>query len=275
MTGPLKMFGGKHYLARKIARLFPPHTHYVEPYAGGLSVLLAQNPEGRSEVVNDINGGLMNFWRVLQSNAHYCEFQRIVEAVPFSQDEWRNATAWLNAEGCKDGACVVWAVNYFIACRQSLSGRMRNFSALSKTRTRRGMNEQVASWLSAVDGLADVHARLQRVVIYNMEALDVISREDSSDTLFYLDPPYMAQTRRSPDVYDDEMTNEQHQRLLETIILARGKVAISGYHCELYDAMLKHWHCTEWEIPNHASHTDKKRVMTECVWTNFPVERKP
>src|SRR6185312_9978188 len=78
MDGPLKWHGGKHYLAPKIVALFPPrrsdanpdgYVHYVEPYAGGLAVLLASDPEGVSEVANDLDGGLTNFWRVLQDEA--------------------------------------------------------------------------------------------------------------------------------------------------------------------------------------------------------------
>jgi DNA adenine methylase len=75
LTSPLKWHGGKHYLAARIVALMPPHLHYVEPYAGGLAVLLARDPEderlflsphrGVSELVNDLDGRLTNFWRVL------------------------------------------------------------------------------------------------------------------------------------------------------------------------------------------------------------------
>ena len=76
MNLPLKWHGGKYYLASKIVGLMPSHLHYVEPFFGGGAVLLARDPEddglwlfpnkGVSEVVNDINGSLINFWRVLQ-----------------------------------------------------------------------------------------------------------------------------------------------------------------------------------------------------------------
>ena len=86
---PLKWHGGKWYLAPKIVALMPPHIHYVEAYAGDLSVLLAKDPDGISEVINDINGHLSNFWRVLQDEQTFARFQRILEAVPFSEVEWR------------------------------------------------------------------------------------------------------------------------------------------------------------------------------------------
>src|SRR5712692_646888 len=87
ITPPLKWHGGKWYLAPKIVALMPPHTHYVEPFAGGLSVLLAKDPEGVSEVANDINGHLSNFWRVLQREDEFSRFRRILEAMPFSELE--------------------------------------------------------------------------------------------------------------------------------------------------------------------------------------------
>jgi DNA adenine methylase len=62
VNSPLKWHGGKRYLAKRLVAMMPPHLHYVEPFAGGLSVLLAKDPEGVSEVVNDLDGELSNFW---------------------------------------------------------------------------------------------------------------------------------------------------------------------------------------------------------------------
>jgi DNA adenine methylase len=111
VTGPLKTHGGKHYLASRIVALMPRHLHYVEPYAGGLSVLLARDPEdprlwagcgsglrGVSEVANDLDGRLVNFWRVLRDEGTFARFVRQVEAVPLSRAELEGAggctTAW-------------------------------------------------------------------------------------------------------------------------------------------------------------------------------------
>ena len=91
MKGPLKTHGGKHYLAQKIIALMPPHTHFVEPFAGGLAVLLAKECEGISEVVNDLDGNFTNFWQVLQDESLFAEFQRRVQAIPFSEVQWRKA----------------------------------------------------------------------------------------------------------------------------------------------------------------------------------------
>src|SRR4051794_37581238 len=106
LTPPLKWHGGKHYLARQIVARMPPHLHYVEPFAGGLAVLLARDPDDRrlwtgdtsstrgvSEVANDLDGRLMNFWRVLRGEETFARFRRQVEAIPPARDEWEAAHA--------------------------------------------------------------------------------------------------------------------------------------------------------------------------------------
>jgi DNA adenine methylase len=267
---PLKWHGGKHYLAQRIIALMPPHKHYVEPYAGGLSVLLAKDPEGVSEVVNDLNGDLVNFWRVLACDVQFPRFVRQVEATPFCEEMWRDAEYIARSadSGCNDIA--VLAAQFFIRCRQSLAGRMKSFTGVTKTRTRRGMNNEVSAWLTAVEGLPAVHARLKRVLILNRPALDVIRSQDTPNTLFYLDPPYLHQTRVTTKDYAHEMTEEQHSELLDTLLEVKGKFLLSGYRSPLYDSIAA---CGEWtrhdfDLANHAAGGKDKRRMTECVWTN-------
>lgn len=268
MNSPIKYHGGKAYLANRLVAMMPPHLHYVEPFAGSLAVLLAKDPEGTSEVVNDLSGALTNFWRVLADPAWFPAFQRLVQATPFSEPHWQ--AAHVNASG--DGTPVVEALLFFIRCRQSLAGRMKSFAPISRNRIRRGMNEQASAWLSAIDGLPEVHERLKRVVILNRDAIDVIKQQDAPGTLFYLDPPYVATERTAPDVYAHEMTIEQHKQLLTRIIHCAGKVMISGYANALYDDMLHAWHRTVFDLPNHAAGGDTKRRMEEVVWTNFKPE---
>ena len=122
MKGPLKTHGGKHYLAQKIISLMPAHTHFVEPYAGGLAVLLAKECEGISEVVNDLDGNFTNFWQVLREGGLFARFQRQVQSIPFSSVEWHKAKQGLDA--AEDP--VDRAVRFFVLCRQSMSGNTRN-----------------------------------------------------------------------------------------------------------------------------------------------------
>jgi DNA adenine methylase len=264
---PLKWWGGKHYLAAKIVTLMPPHTHYVEPYAGGLAVLLAKDPEGVSEVVNDLNGDLTNFWKVLQGEDTFARFRRIIEAVPFSEAEWQQALEDLQDPFAGDS--VERAVWFFIVCRQSRAGQMRDFVTTVRSRTRRGMQDHVSAWLTAVEGLPAIHARLNRILVLNRPALEVLRAEDSKHTVFYCDSPYHPSTRSSPDAYAFEMTDADHREYLDAANVCKGKVLISGYDCPLYAEKLAHWHRVTFDLPNNTAGGKRKARMTEVLWLNY------
>ena len=278
---PLKWWGGKHYLAKKIIDLMPRHLHYVEPYAGGLAVLLEKDPfdkskywgskgyeQGVSEVVNDINRELTNFWRVMQDEAAFQKFKRLVEAMPFSQVEWQDAEGRQHPVKALD---VAAAVAFFVRCRQSRAGGFNDFSTLSRRRTRRLQNGEASAWWSCVDGLPAVHARLKRVVVLNQNALDVIRSQDGERTLFYLDPPYLPSTRASSGNYRHEMSEDDHRKLLAVIKQCKGKVLLSGYPNPLYDRELSGWTRHDIQIDNKAAGGKSKRVMTEAVWMNYDI----
>jgi DNA adenine methylase len=277
LTPPLKYHGGKHYLTRDVLALMPPHRHYVEPFAGGLRVLLARDPEDRrlwwadtssdrgvSEVANDINGWLTNFWRVLRDVDTFEHFRRQVEAIPLSRTEWEQAHA--HEYGTDP---VADAVAFFVDCRQSLAGRMDTFTGITRTRTRRRMNDNASGWIGAVDGLPAVHARLRRVVIENRPALDVIRKEDEPGTLFYCDPPYLHETRACTDTYAFEMTEQDHADLLDVLQQCKGKVILSGYPNALYDRVLAGWNRDAVDVANHAAGGKQKARETEVLWRNF------
>ncbi len=95
----------------------------------------------------------MNFWAVLQDPDLFSRFQRIVDAVPFSEEMWE-----LAAKLSRDADIVLRAVGFFIRCRQSRAGTFKGFATLTRNRTRRGMNEQASAWLTTIDGLPEVHA---------------------------------------------------------------------------------------------------------------------
>jgi DNA adenine methylase len=288
VKSPLKWHGGKGRIAPSIVALFPPrcrtpgrpadspglgydsgYLHYVEPYFGGGAVLLANDPAGISEVANDLYGDLMNFWRVVRGTATFDRFRRECEAIPLSESDWESAAAALAAPPDDSRHDVTRAWNFFVFCRQSLSARMDQFTVLSQTCTRCGMNEQAGDWLRAVDRLPEVHARLRRVAVLNRPAAAVISSEDGPRTLFYLDPPYLGESRVSPDVYRHEMTRAGHADLLDLVRTVRGRVLLSGYRTALYDDALRSWVRRDFHVPNHAGHGKEKRRVTECVWMNY------
>lgn len=272
LTNPLKYHGWKFYLAKKVIQSFPAHQNYVEPFAGGLSVLLSKRTQEINEVVNDVDKNLSNFWSVLQGVDSFGSLIRLCQSTPFSEIEWDNADIHhFIFPGADDyvSAREVRAWQFFVWCRQSLAGRMDCFSSITKSRTRRGMNEQVSGWLSAIDGLPEVHERLKRVLILNRDYNQVIQLMDNKKTLFYLDPPYPPSTRVSQEVYAHDMSEEQHMELLDLICHCEAKICISSYANHLYDGKLSGWNRKDFDIANHAAGGSTKRRMTESIYMNY------
>jgi DNA adenine methylase len=285
LVQPLKWFGGKGGYQGKVARwilsLMPPRCatpnapkpddpgwlHYVEPFFGGGSVLLAQDPAGISEVVNDLSGNLVNFLRVLQDEETFARFRRVVEAVPFAEPLWEEFRD--NLANFPEADPVTKAVWFFVVNRQSRGGQMGDFAPLSKTRTRGGYNEQASAWAGTVEGLREVCARLRHVVIFNKPAVEVIRQQDGPRTLFYCDPPYLHDTRVSTDTYEHEMTEADHRELLGAVKRCQAKVLLSAYPSALYDRELSGWNRHELVLKKSASGRREKPDAVEVVWTNF------
>ena len=226
------------------------------------------NPEGVSEFVNDIDGELMNFWAVLRNTPsrmlHY------LWATPFSPDSFAAAK---HSNLVSDDR-VRRATGFFIRNRQSRQGLGKDF-ATPTSRTRRGMNENVSAWLSAIEGLPEAHARLKRVEIRNQDALRFIRELDSPNTLFYCDPPYVHDTRVTKSEYGPhEMTLEDHEALLHFLHRIEGKFLLSGYRCDLYDkfAAVANWRRVDWEVDCKSSSSSEKPKRTESIWANYEIQ---
>lgn len=238
----------------------------------GEAYQLAACYQGCSEVVNDINGELTVFWSILAHEESFGKLHRIVQGTAFSEEHW-NACRTVSAND-PDVDSVMRAVAFFVRYRQSRQGLGKDFATLSRNRTRRGMNEQASSWLSAVEGLPEAHERLKGVVILNRDALDVIRKEDGPNTLFYLDPPYLHETRHGSGKnreYEHEMTATEHEQLLHALYGIKGKFLLSGYFSDLYGdcAEVFGWRRVERQIDNKASSKKYKVTMTECLWMNY------
>lgn len=268
---PLKWHGGKVYLAGRIwdiAKPILPHIiHCVETHCGGCAWTLKGLSRGyrKSFLINDIDGELMNFWDVLKLEESFVKFRRFIEAVPVSRTEWERST-----ECPETQPRWIRAAMFFIRCRQSLAGRQKAFTPPTRTRLRRGMNGNVSEWIGSVEGLFIVHSKLRQVFIESMDALKLIRREDTPQTLFYCDPPYLPESRTSPNIYNHEMTKRQHLDLIQTLNGCKGKVMLSGYDNKLYrKALGTNWNRYEFDVPNNSAGGKKKKRKTEIVWINW------
>jgi DNA adenine methylase len=272
---PLKWHGGKSYLAKWIHSLAPKdYTHRNIVFAGGLGEFWNWLPiEGISEAINDSYADLANFYNVLADPELFGEFQHHVEMIPFSQAAFEKADTMLKV--CTDQTnrqFPAWrAASFFAKYRMSRQGLGKDY-ATPTTRTRRGMNENVSAWLSAVDGLVDCHERLRRVERRNMDALEFIRVYDHKKALFYCDPPYLHETRSTTGEYTHEMSPEQHNALLCCLEKIEGKFMLSGYRSEMYDnfySVNENWKLHQKKIDNKASSSKTKQQKTECLWTNY------
>lgn len=272
MRSPTRTHGGKYYLASDIVALMPEHKRYLEAFAGGLSVLFAKPYEGVVEFVNDLNGELTNFWDVLTRPTAFGQLQRMAEATPLSEAVFEDIDAIEDKLYRHDfGPDATRAYKFLVRNRMSRQGLGRDYCTPT-VRPRRGMNENVSAWLSTIDGLADVHARLRRVEVWRRPAIEAIKMLDGEDLLVYADPPYVFSTRKTKGEYGmHEMTDAQHVELLDCLSQMKGKFILSGYANKMYDsaANLHGWRRVDFDLPNNASSKKTKERKIECVWMNY------
>lgn len=256
-----KWHGGKTYLARRIIELFPEHQFYVEPFVGGGSILLNKRP-ALEERVNDLNHDLIRVYRALQ------EYPTAVIAglqdTPYEREAF--GVACYRLEHKLDETDVDFAVSFIVKNRMSRGGLGKDFAW--SDRQRGGQPGDVNAWQTVVACLPLVAHRLKGVTLSSRPASQVIKECDGEGTLFYLDPPYLHETRTTKKAYAFEMTRPEHEQLLVLLQGLKGKVFLSGYRSALYDEALAGWRRHEFEIANHSGQGKNKQRRLECVWEN-------
>ena len=256
-------YGGKFNHLNWLLPLLPEATHYCEPFAGSAAVLLNRQP-APVETYNDIDSEVVNFFRVLRDQQE--ELIRSIGLTPFSREELRIA-AEDSLEGVSD---LERARRFFVRARQVRTGLAQTASAgrwaHCKLTSRAGMAGAVSRWLGSVEGLSEIVQRLLRVQIENTPAIDVIQRYDSEETLFYCDPPYPHDSRGDSHAYGYEMTDIDHRELADVLNNVKGKVALSGYRCDLLNKLYKDWNCIE---SNPKQCLSVKQMRTEILWVNY------
>jgi DNA adenine methylase len=256
-------YGGKYSHLDWILPLLPQTTHYCEPFGGSGAILINREPSP-VETYNDIDGELVNFFRVLRDQK-----EELIEAIgltPFSREEFELAISG-PTEGITD---LERARRFYVKARQVRTGLAQKASsgrwAHCLLTSRAGMAGAVSRWLGAVEDLPYIAQRLLRVQIEHAPALEVIQRYDSPETLFYCDPPYSHDSRTDSNAYAYEMTNEQHRKLSEVLHSVKGKVALSGYHSPLMKELFGDWRYVQ--APERLVHS-VKAPRTEVLWVNF------
>lgn len=260
---PFAYFGGKQKIAVDIAELLAGHSHYVEPYAGGLSVLLAKKPS-RLETVNDLDGDIVHFWRMLRNRPE--ELARACALTPHSRAERSNALDRPSDLDDIERARRIW-----VCLAQGRTGTLRRtgwrFDAADSAHT--SMPRRLDSYIRRMEAAT---ARLRSVSLECRPALDVIAAYGKGRrTLMYVDPPYLGEVRERN--YRREMLSEDgHRELASTLHECVATVVLSGYASRLYDEVLfRDWYRVE--LAAATSQGGSYEVRTEVLWSNRPLRR--
>lgn len=258
----LRYHGGKWRLAPWILENLPAHRVYVEPFGGGASVLLRKE-RSRAEVYNDLDGEIVAFFRVLQDPTLSLELERQLVATPFARDEFTLAYERTEDPVERARRLVIRSFMGFGSdgCNDA---RPTGFRANSNQSTR----TPALDWVNYAPQIGAFCARLRGVVLENRPAVEVIKQQDGPETVFYVDPPYLHETRSAINNsagknYRHEMTDEDHRELAEVLNAVEGKVVLSGYASDLYEELFGNWVREEREAL-----ADGARKRTEILWFN-------
>ncbi|NED73343.1 DNA adenine methylase [Streptomyces sp. SID9944] len=258
MKSPVPYFGSKQRIAPWIVSLLPPHQHYVEPFAGGLSVLLAK-PPSRMETVNDLDAELVTFWRVLRDRPD--ELLRACMLTPHGRAEL--AATWEPTTDELELARRIWS-----RLAQGRSGTLRNtgwrhyIDPAGSATSMPGYLEAYASRLAAAA------ERLHGVSLEALPALTLVEKYGAQqDVLLYVDPPYLGSTRGWGRNYRHELkTDAEHRELAAALDACSAAVVLSGYDSPLYDELYDGWH--RYEQPTMTGNATAAKARTEVLWAN-------
>ncbi len=258
--------GGKWALAPKILPYFPKHRTYVEPFAGAASLFI-QKPRSFSECLNDLDGGIVNLFRVLRSPAMAAELCRRLQLTPYSREDFNDA--YSPPKGKIDRAHKL-IIRAFMGYGSSGAHHTATRTGFRSSRTRERTMPQ-HDWANYPAEIQRFTNRLAGVIIESRPALQVIAMFDGPDTLFYLDPPYMHETRQKPHTvgkkshYSHEMSDGDHRQLAEALNQIRGAAVLSGYRCDLYDRLYANWQRVDFD---HYAGAQGRADRTESIWIN-------
>ncbi|MBX3579881.1 MAG: DNA adenine methylase [Rhizobiaceae bacterium] len=294
MTAPtrpvLRWHGGKWKLAPWVIAHFPLHRVYVEPFGGAGSVLL-RKPRCYAEIWNDLDDEVVNLFRVLRDERLAARLIGLLELTPFARAEFMDANGACDDPVERARRLCIRAFMGFGSNAHSSSPEARRTGFRSHSRVKTSLREPADGGYrstgfranSARSGTTPAHdwahypeavrlivERVLKVTIEHRDALEVMAQHDSRETLHYVDPPYLPETRSPANrhdlkhrMYRHELTAADHAALLDFLKGLSGMVVLSGYPSALYDAALHDWRRVTTE-----THADGARKRTEVLWIN-------
>ena len=260
MTRPrrpaLRWHGGKWMLAPWIIENFGPHRAYVEPFGGAASVLMRKK-RSYAEVYNDLDDDVVGLFRILRDPVTAKELANRVSLTPFARCEFLGAYE-VNEDPIERARNLI--IRSFMGFGSNGHARATGFRACSN----RSGTTPAHDWQNLPENLLLVSERLKGCIIENRNALEVMDQHDSPDSLHFIDPPYLLETRTDtrPD-YKHELSLEDHEELLTFLRSIKGAVVLCGYPSDIYESELHGW-----ERIDRKALADGAKPRTECLWLN-------
>lgn len=278
---PFPYYGGKQQLCDLIVSLLPKHTTYVEVFGGAAAVLFAKSPS-KVEIYNDLESGVVNFFRVLRDPDMSKHLQHLLDLTPFAREElFACRRSWADQTDP-----VEKARQWFTLAQTSFAGRINSDTGFRFTKG--ASHSPVSSYRTAIDLLPLFSRRLRNVIVEQLDFRKILMMYDAPGVCFYCDPPYVLSTRRR-EGYVMEMSDSDHQALLELVTSRQGSVVLSGYDTPLYRKALAGW--TLIQVTGFTSAAGRTRRAglvgagsvsrredmrrTECIWISPNAVRQP
>lgn len=212
MANPIiPWIGGKRRLADFIIPRFPAHKCYCEVFAGG-AALYFMRPPAEVEVINDVNGDLVNLYRVVQK--HLEEFVRQFKWALSSREVFK----WLQITRPETLTDIERAARFYYLQQQCFGGKVQGQSWGTATTTA----APTVNLLRLEEDLSAAHLRLHGAYIERLDWKEVIKRYDRPHTLFYLDPPYW-----ETEGYGVPFEWEEYLAMAEILRNLQGKAVLS------------------------------------------------
>lgn len=258
MHPPITYYGGKQKMLRHILPLIPPHRIYNEPFFGGGAVFWAKEP-AYTEFINDINGEVVNFYRVLKTD--FPAFKRELDGTLHSELQHREARAIYRSPEEHTPVRRAWA--FWVLSMESMFHIVGNTWTFRKSGRGRLPHEVTLGKELLTEAYA---ARLEMANIFSGDAVDIICRVDRPNAFHYVDPPYF----KSDQGHYKGYTEADFTRLLDRLTEVKGRFLLSSYPSEVltrYTAQ-NGWH-TRTIVQNvGAGHVVGKR-KTEVLTMNY------
>ena len=247
-------------MVQKLYEYFPAHHHFVDMFCGSMVVTM-NKPLSNIDTANDINGEVINFFKILRERPE--DLLAMLYLTPVSRDEYNSS--WDVAD-CSD---LEKARRYYVRIRQSFYGlgaqRENKGWHMTKRNSRSHVSEVVSKWLNGIEKLIPVIERLKYIQIENRDFRELAPLIDDKETFFYCDPPYPKESRVSFHDYKHDFSNDDHHDLAAVLHSLTGKVMISGYECKTMNELYKDWTM----VRLGEFHTISGKKGKECIWMNY------